>query len=384
MEKTKILVVEDESIVAKDIQSTLIRLGYDVPATASSAQSAFNKLEEIKPDLVFLDIKLKGDLDGINIAEHIKKTYSIPVIFLTSFIDKATLDRAKLTEPYGYLVKPFNEKDLQSTIEMALYKFQKDNAIRNDNQRYTNALQSLDEAIFITDNECRITFLNPKAEAISQYGNESAQGISIFKLIKIENEEYNIVNAESLKKYLVAGDQLNIGTCNITIMRDYTTLKNQATISPVIDEKNQTIGNAFVLKSAVAVESNATAKPSATTPAIPQANPLENQVIQNFVFVKQGNGMLIRIPLENIFWIQAMDNYIVMQTNNDQYVAHSTMKDLEVKLPPDKFVRVHRSYIVNIEKISVMDDSTVVVNEKTIPIGKSYRDAFLAKINTLG
>lgn len=79
-----------------------------------------------------------------------------------------------------------------------------------------------------------------------------------------------------------------------------------------------------------------------------------------------------------------MDNYIVMQTNNDQYVAHSTMKDLEVKLPPDKFVRVHRSYIVSIEKISVMDDSTVVVNEKTIPIGKSYRDAFLAKINTLG
>lgn len=380
MEKTKILVVEDESIVAKDIQSTLIRLGYDVPATASSAQSAFNKLEEIKPDLVFMDIKLKGDLDGISIAEHIKKTYSVPVVFLTSFIDKATLDRAKLTEPYGYLVKPFNEKDLQSTIEMALYKFQKDNAVRADNQRYTNALQTLDEAIFITDNECRITFLNPKAETLSQYGNESAQSINIFKLIKIENEEFSIVNADSLKKYLSAGDQLNIGPCNVTIMRDYSTTKNSVTISPVIDEKNQTIGNAFVLKPVA--EGLPVAK--IATPAQPSQNPLENQVIQNFVFVKQGNGMLIRIPLENIFWIQAMDNYIVMQTNNDQYVAHSTMKDLEVKLPFDKFVRVHRSYIVNIEKISVMDDSTVVVNEKTIPIGKSYRDAFLAKINTLG
>lgn len=382
MDKTKILVVEDESIVAKDIQSTLIRLGYDVPATASSAQSAFNKLEELKPDLVFLDIKLKGDLDGINIAEHIKKTYSIPVIFLTSFIDKATLDRAKLTEPYGYLVKPFNEKDLQSTIEMALYKFQKDNALRADNQRYTNALQTLEEAIFITDNECRITFLNPKAENISQYGNESAQGISIFKLIKIENDEHSIVNAESLRKYLVAGDQLNIGSCSVTIMRDYSVVKNQVTISPVIDEKNQTIGNAFVIKPVALTDTTAVAK--STAPTVPPANPLENQVIQNFVFVKQGNGMLIRIPLEHIYWIQAMDNYIVMQTNNDQYVAHSTMKDLEVKLPPDKFVRVHRSYIVSIEKISVMDDSTVVVNEKTIPIGKSYRDAFLAKINTLG
>ncbi|HNR20758.1 MAG TPA: response regulator [Bacteroidia bacterium] len=382
MDKTKILVVEDESIVAKDIQSTLIRLGYDVPATASSAQSAYNKLEELKPDLVFLDIKLKGDLDGINIAEHIKKTYSIPVIFLTSFIDKATLDRAKLTEPYGYLVKPFNEKDLQSTIEMALYKFQKDNAMRADNQRYANAMQSVDEAIFITDNECRITFLNPKAESISQYGNESAQGISIFKLIKIENDEYSIVNAESLKRYLTSGEQLSISSCNVTIMRDYSVIKNQVNVSPVIDEKNQTIGNAFVIKPVSVSDNSTTAKPA--VPAAPQANPLENQVIQNFVFVKQGNGMLIRIPLENIFWIQAMDNYIVMQTNNDQYVAHSTMKDLEVKLPPEKFVRVHRSYIVSIEKISVMDDSTVVVNEKTIPIGKSYRDAFLAKINTLG
>ena len=88
MDKVKILVVEDESIVAKDIQQTLIRLGYEVPSTASSATNAYARLEEMKPDLVFLDIKLKGDQDGIHIAEHIKKTYDIPVIFLTSFVDK--------------------------------------------------------------------------------------------------------------------------------------------------------------------------------------------------------------------------------------------------------------------------------------------------------
>ena len=83
MSKTRILVVEDESIVAKDIQNTLIKLGYDVPSTASSAASAYEKLEQLQPELVFLDIKLKGEEDGIHIAEHIKEKYNIPVIFLT-------------------------------------------------------------------------------------------------------------------------------------------------------------------------------------------------------------------------------------------------------------------------------------------------------------
>ena len=107
MDKIKILVVEDESIVAKDIQRTLVNLGYEVPATASSADTAFERLSEFRPDLVFLDIRLKGDVDGIQIAERIKAEHRIPVIFLTSYVDKATLERAKITEPYGYLVKPF-------------------------------------------------------------------------------------------------------------------------------------------------------------------------------------------------------------------------------------------------------------------------------------
>ncbi|MEY4075158.1 MAG: hypothetical protein RJA29_2515, partial [Pseudomonadota bacterium] len=89
--------------------------GTKVVATASSAASAYEKLEQIEPDLVFLDIKLKGEEDGIHIAGHIKEKYNIPVIFLTSYVDQETLDRAKVTEPYGYIVKPFNESDLKTT-----------------------------------------------------------------------------------------------------------------------------------------------------------------------------------------------------------------------------------------------------------------------------
>jgi CheY-like chemotaxis protein len=164
MSNTRILVVEDESIVAKDIQNTLVKLGYEVPATASSAASAYEKLEMIKPDLVFLDIKLKGEEDGIHIAEHIKEKYNIPVIFLTSYVDQTTLDRAKVTEPYGYIVKPFNESDLKTTVEMALFKFGRDREVRDREQRLVNALAKVDESIIIIDVDGRISYLNEKAE----------------------------------------------------------------------------------------------------------------------------------------------------------------------------------------------------------------------------
>ena len=384
MDKIRILVVEDESIVAKDIQQTLIRLGYDVPATASSAQNAYARLEELDPDLVFLDIKLKGDLDGIHIAEHIKQKYDIPVIFLTSFVDKNTLDRAKITEPYGYLVKPFNESDLQTTVEMALYKFKKDLQVRENERRFANARANVEEAILVADTEFRITFLNPKAESITGFGNESAQGMSLFKLIKIEGDEYEIVNADSLGKLMKQDEVLSIKQSTITIVRDYSNIKGDFTCSPIRDEKNQLLGYALVIGSSKSEKTVAQpiVKPTEEKLVEAPSSPLENQVIQNSFFVKRG-AMLVKVFLENIYWLQAMDNYVIIQTKEDQFVIHATMKDIETKLPPEKFMRVHRSFIIALDKISHMDEGAVVINDKTIPIGKSYKEVFMNRINFL-
>ncbi|MBS1764894.1 MAG: response regulator [Bacteroidetes bacterium] len=387
MDKVKILVVEDESIVAKDIQQTLIRLGYDVPATASSATNAYVKLEEYEPDLVFLDIKLKGEQDGIHVAEHIRQKYDIPVIFLTSFVDKSTLDRAKVTEPYGYLVKPFNESDLQTTVEMALYKFKKDLQSRENEKRYANALTNIEDAILVTDMECRISFLNPKAETITGFGNASAQGMSLFKLIKLESDEYEIVNADSLLKHMKQGDVLNIPDSIITILRDYSTIKAGFTCSPIRDEKDHLLGYAFVIAKSGQPSRSEKPEPVSPKPAEVKssetpASPLENQIIQNSFFVKRGT-MLVKVFLENIYWLQAMDNYVIIQTKEDQFVIHATMKDIETKLPSDKFMRVHRSYIIALDKISAMDEGAVVIKEKTIPVGKSYKEVFMNRINFL-
>ena len=122
MKKACILVVEDEAIVARDIQSILKSLGYNVPCFVSCGSEAIKKVELFRPDLVLMDIVLKGDMDGIQTANEIKKTYGIPIVYLTAYCDENTLKRAKLTEPYGYILKPFDERELYITTEMALYK----------------------------------------------------------------------------------------------------------------------------------------------------------------------------------------------------------------------------------------------------------------------
>lgn len=118
----KILVTEDEGIVAADIEDRLRSLGYQVTATCSSGAEALQKVVETKPDLVLMDIMIQGDMDGIETAKYVREDFGIPVIFLTAYSDDATFQRAKITEPFGYLLKPFEERDLRTNIEMALYK----------------------------------------------------------------------------------------------------------------------------------------------------------------------------------------------------------------------------------------------------------------------
>ncbi|MDD3042489.1 MAG: response regulator [Methanosarcinaceae archaeon] len=122
MEKAKILVVEDQNIVAMNIRNKLRNLGYTVPSTAASGEEAIRKAELTRADIVLMDIMLKGDIDGIKAANEIKKRFGIPVIYLTAYTDNETLERAKLTEPAGYISKPFKEEDLKSNIEMVLHR----------------------------------------------------------------------------------------------------------------------------------------------------------------------------------------------------------------------------------------------------------------------
>jgi len=124
MVTAQILVVEDEAIVAVDIQDTLKRLGYEVPAIAFSGEEAVKKAEELHPDLVVMNIAIRGTMDGIAAAQKIRDQFNIPVVYLTGYMDGERLKRAQATAPFSYVIKPFEERELHSTIERALNETQ--------------------------------------------------------------------------------------------------------------------------------------------------------------------------------------------------------------------------------------------------------------------
>lgn len=122
----RILIVEDEHIVAMGIKKMVKSLGYTVTGVASSGEDAISKAESTFPDVVLMDIMLKGDMDGVEAAGEIRERFDVPVVYLTAYSDNKILERAKKTEPFGYIVKPFDEKDLHSSIEIALHRHRKE------------------------------------------------------------------------------------------------------------------------------------------------------------------------------------------------------------------------------------------------------------------
>jgi len=250
MSKANILIVEDESIVAKDIQHSLKKLGYNVVAICSSGEEAVNVAESLKPDLVLMDIMLKGEISGIDAAAQIREKLHKPIIYLTAYADESTLNKAKYTEPHGYIIKPFKEIDLHSSIEMALYKHQKEMDVKKER----DLLYSL----------------------------------------------------------------------------------------------------------------------------------VENKESKDVLFVK-ANSRLVKLKTENIFFVEALKDYVVINTSDTKYTIHSTMKDIEKKLPSSDFVRVHRSFIIRIDKIVAIEHSNVILegDKKQIPIGGSYKEEMVKRINLI-
>ena len=147
MEKIKILVAEDETIVAMDLKRRLTSLGYQVINISASGEDCISKSLELKPDLILMDIILKGSIDGIKAAEIIKSKLNIPIVYLTAHTDENTIQRAKITGPYGYILKPYEIRDLHSTIEIALYKAQMERQLEESELKYRTLVATATDAI---------------------------------------------------------------------------------------------------------------------------------------------------------------------------------------------------------------------------------------------
>lgn len=176
MESERILIVEDEKIIALDLQRRLERFGYTICDTASEGDEAVRKAAEHRPDIILMDIMLAGVVDGIEAAKAIKRDLQIPVIFLTAYADERTLERAKEAEPFGYILKPFKERELYTTIDIALYKYRVDKKLKQQERLFSAILHSVNDGIIATDINLAILFMNPIAEDMTGWREAEARG----------------------------------------------------------------------------------------------------------------------------------------------------------------------------------------------------------------
>ena len=185
----RILVVEDEAIVAQDIKARLEGLGYDVTGIAHNAEDAIRIARELRPCLALMDIRLGDRRDGIEVAMIIRKDLDIPSIFLTAYADDETLRRAQAAEPFGYLVKPFQDRELRASIETALFKHNAEKALRASETRFRALFQLAPDAILLADLEGRISILNQAAESLFGRSGEEAAGKNIIELLSPEESQ---------------------------------------------------------------------------------------------------------------------------------------------------------------------------------------------------
>lgn len=162
----RILIVEDEAIVSMDLARRLAHMGYEVAGTARTGEEAVTEARRLEPDLILMDIMLGGKIDGIDAATRIRESLHVPLVYLTAYADEKTLARARITDPFGYVIKPFEDKELGVTIEMARYKFRMDMKLHESERWLATTLRSIGDAVLTTDKKGRVRFANPEAERL--------------------------------------------------------------------------------------------------------------------------------------------------------------------------------------------------------------------------
>ncbi|MEI9938695.1 MAG: response regulator [Pseudomonadota bacterium] len=201
-EKTSVLIVEDEGIIAENLRELLLSLDYDAVCTASTSDEAVECASKKCPDVVLMDIRIKGKIDGIATAKLLRERFDVPIIYLTAHADTATIERARVTEPHGYLVKPVRAPDLRSAIEIARYKHCMEKQLRARERWFSTTVRSIADAVIAVDLAGRITFMNPAAEALVAMTLGEAQGRSAHEVLRLLDMDSRIQTETPLDRAL--------------------------------------------------------------------------------------------------------------------------------------------------------------------------------------
>lgn len=246
MSAPSILIVEDEAIVAADLASKLRRLGYGIADQVPRGEDAVAQARRQPPDLVLMDIRLAGAMDGIAAAAVIRRECGRPVVFLTAHSDAATLERAKLAEPFGYIVKPFEERELQTAIEIALCRHRADRQVREQREWFRVTLASIGDAVIACDDHGRITFLNPMAETLTGCPTQEALGQPIEQVFRLVHKQTREPCGDLVRGLLQDGGHAKMANHAVLVARDGREIPIEDNAAPIRDAGGRVIGAVLV------------------------------------------------------------------------------------------------------------------------------------------
>jgi len=248
MSGEKILIVEDDGIIADNLATTLTKFGYEVVGSARSGEDAITEAKAVSPNLILMDIHLAGNVNGIDAAAHISEKMNIPIIYLTAYSEDGLLQRAKITEPYGYLVKPIRDRELYATIEMALHKHKLEIQIKENKQWLETTLKSIGDAVIATDEKGFVKFMNPVAEELTGWKQDEAIGHDLKEIFCIINETTRKPVQNPTEKVLQTGKIEGLANHTLLIKKDGREIFIDDNAAPIQDDQGNIRGVVLVFR----------------------------------------------------------------------------------------------------------------------------------------
>ncbi len=246
--RTKILIVEDEALVAEDLRSRLQRMDYEVVGIVDRAEDVVASAQASAAQLVLLDIKLKGVEDGIAAGKRLREQYRIPFVFVTSHADRATLDRACRTEPFGYVTKPFDERAIQAAIEMALSRHRAERSLEAAEQWMRTILRNIGDAVVVTDAAQRITFLNDSGENLSRWPAAAALGQPFQRVFPMVRADDGAAVACPVAAVVRTRSAVRLEEGAELVARDGTRVPVDDAATPIRSEVGEVAGTVVILR----------------------------------------------------------------------------------------------------------------------------------------
>ncbi|MFM2448063.1 MAG: hypothetical protein RIS44_513 [Pseudomonadota bacterium] len=250
---SSILIVEDEAVVALDLQAQLEDMGYTVVGTAATGLQALALARSHRPQLILMDVRLKGDMDGISVAQTVARELGTPVVFLTSYSDNQTVDRAAQTAPYGYLTKPFQIRELRAVVEVALAKATMERQLKESERWFARTLRCVQDSVIVTEADARIRFLNLAAETMTGWSQEEAKGHEVNDILRFAEQTLDGQPSPAhsgVERVLESGEVVGAQLGRLLQRRDKQEIAVDTSVAPIDDEAGQPMGAVVILRDA--------------------------------------------------------------------------------------------------------------------------------------